>query len=110
FDRQHAGRGAELVAPPIDDSVLPLVSAAAMPHRDPTLVVPPGLPLERLGERLLRLALGDLLEGRDAHPAPARRRRLVIPNRHPILPGTARCAAPRGGSRWPSSTSGSHPS
>ena len=50
-----AGLAVAIVARPVDDPVLPLVAAAAMPGRDEALVVPaPGF-LERLGQALLGL-------------------------------------------------------
>src|SRR5437870_5374149 len=45
-------------------------------------MVPPGLAGELPGERPLGAAAGDLLERGDARPAAARRRRLVLADRH----------------------------
>src|SRR5205085_418199 len=61
----HRRRHGELVAPEIDDAVLPLVTAAAAAHRDVTVIVTTTALLQRLDERLLRLHARDLREIRD---------------------------------------------
>ncbi len=48
LDLAHRRRHRELVAPKIDDAVLPLVAAAATPHGDVTVIVAATRLLERL--------------------------------------------------------------
>src|SRR5206468_550461 len=61
----------------IDDSVAPLVAAAAVPHGESAALVPAALLAEGDCQRLLRLLLGDLGEGVAAGVAATRRGWLV---------------------------------
>ena len=65
LDRRHLGRNPGFVASKIDDSVAPLVTATAKTHRGAAFVVAATRAALALGELLLGLALGDLLERRD---------------------------------------------
>src|SRR5262249_11230314 len=58
LDMSDRGRLAvAIVPPPVDDPVLPLVPAAAVPRRDESLVIPTPRLLEGLGQALLGLLI-----------------------------------------------------
>src|SRR5206468_8355102 len=80
--RQHLRRLAQAIALPVDAAIEPLGPAAAVARGDAALVIAPGLLCQRLGQALLRLLLGDLLEGVAGHPATGRRGGLVLLDRH----------------------------
>src|SRR5262249_32083096 len=82
LDRGHLGRNAVLAALEVDDPVAPLVAAALVARRDPPVDVPAAGLLDRRRQRLLGLALRDLLEGRDGHEAATGAGRLVLLQRH----------------------------
>src|SRR5262245_14658242 len=66
FDRRHLRRNAALVALEVDDAVHPLVATAAPPGRQLATVVAPAGPMQRLGQRLVRLRfshIGEHLDG-----------------------------------------------
>src|SRR6266550_490590 len=85
FDRRHARRDGELVAPEVDAPVLPLVPAAHIPARDVALVVAPTRPPQRLEQCLLRLRLGDFGEVGDRAKARGRRHRPKLSDSHLAL-------------------------
>ena len=71
-----------LVALEIDDAIQPLVPAAAPPRRQLAVVVAAAGAVQRLDERLVRLARRDIVERLDRLKPPARRRRFVFSDRH----------------------------
>src|SRR5919201_4592863 len=82
LDRRDLRRHAVLGPLEIDPAETPLVPAAMMAGCHAAARVPATLLRHRLEQALLRGRLRDLLEGRDGHEAPARRRRLVPAYRH----------------------------
>src|SRR5690349_4112785 len=106
LDLLHRRRHAELVAPEIDDAVLPLVAAASTAHGDVTVIVAAAALFQRLDERLLRLLARDLREIRDGTEPCARRDRSELTNRHSIYLSLRRSEScrPRRASRRPSSS------
>src|SRR5512139_1828931 len=85
LDGGDPGRYVHLVPPEIDDAVLALVPAPAVPDGDLPEIVPPPAPLQALGERPLGLLGGQVLRGEDRHPAAARGGRLVLSDSHGSL-------------------------
>ena len=67
LDGGDAAGNAQLVALEVDDAVVALVAAAAVPHGDAARVVAPGLLADGLEQAALRLGAGDLLVGGDRH-------------------------------------------
>jgi hypothetical protein len=82
FDRRHERGNTGLVAPEVHDAVAPLVAATHEADARAALVVAAAGALDGLRERLLRGALGELLEGQHGHEAPAGRRRFELLERH----------------------------
>src|SRR4051812_15249961 len=82
LDRGHLRRDPVLAALEVDDPVAALVAAALVARGDPAVDVPAAGLLQRRGQRLLRLRLRDLVEGRDRHEAAAGARRLELFERH----------------------------
>src|SRR5207244_4117205 len=70
----------------VHDPVPALGPAALVACRDPAVRVPPGLVATLGDEGLLGRGAGELVEARHARAAPARRRRLVLANRHRLFP------------------------
>ena len=71
LDRRDLPRNVLLVALEIDDPVEPLVPAAAPPRRELAVVVAAAGAVQRLDERLVRLARRDVVERLDRLKAPA---------------------------------------
>jgi hypothetical protein len=67
LDRRDAGRHAGLVPLPVDDAVEALVAGSLVADRQLALAVATGAANEPLGERLVRLVGGDLVERRAGH-------------------------------------------
>src|SRR5207247_3358903 len=93
-----------LLALEVDDAVAALVPAALVPCRDPPPVVAAALLRQLRGQRLLRLALRDLLERRNGHAPPTCGSGLVPTDGHQVLskslerseesnPARGKCAA-----------------
>jgi hypothetical protein len=61
LNRGDLARDADLVALEVNDAVVPLVALPAVAHRDAPDVVAPVRALLVLGQRLVRLADGDLV-------------------------------------------------
>jgi hypothetical protein len=58
------------------------VTTAPMIRRHPTRIVAPAMTLERLAQAFVGRFLGDLIEGEAGPKAHARRRGLIVLNRH----------------------------
>ena len=82
LDGDHLPGDVALVALEVDHAVVPLVPAAAPSGRQLAVVVPAARLAQRLGQRLVRLGGGDLLEHLHRLEAAAGGRRLVFANRH----------------------------
>src|SRR5262249_158056 len=83
LDRIDLGRHAVFVATEIDQTQVPLVTAAAMTRGDPALIVAATLAPLGSEQALLRLrARRELSEVADARPAAAWSRRIVSANTH----------------------------
>src|SRR6478672_3699465 len=82
LDRGDAGGHAHLVALEVDPAVVLLLPSAAMADREATLVVPARTAFLRLEKGLVGLLGRDFLERRASHLPEARRRGLVVTQRH----------------------------
>src|SRR5437762_539571 len=80
FDVGDLGGHAVLVATEVHDPVPALGPPALVACRDPAVRIPSGLVTPLGDEGLLGRGAGELVEGRHARAAPARRRRLVLAN------------------------------
>src|SRR5262249_52110224 len=85
LDRLDRGGDVLLVPLEVDDAIEPLVPAPALPRRDFTLVVAPTGAMQVLGQRAIRLARRDLVEGERRLAANARRCRVVFAYGHQSL-------------------------
>ena len=82
FDRRYFRRNIELVALEIDHPVVALVTAAAPPRCQLTMIVPAAGAAKRLHERLVRLARRDVVERLHVLESTSGRRGLVFSNSH----------------------------
>ena len=103
LDRRDLAGNVELVALEVDDAVVALVTAAAPPRRELAAVVAAARSLERLDQRLVRLGRRDLVERLHALEPAARRRRLVVANRHDAILRSTRLRGTPAPSRRPCS-------
>src|SRR5688572_1597956 len=85
LDRLDRADDVLLVALEVDDAVEALVAAAAPPRRHLALVVPSARAVQVLGQRPVRLARRDLVEGQGRLAPEARRGRIVFAYRHGVL-------------------------
>jgi hypothetical protein len=84
----------DLVSLKIYDTVPFGVSAPTMAHRDPTVVISTAFFSDRGQKRTLRLALGNLFVGLDAHETPTRRRGIIFLDSHcSVLPSELNAGA-----------------
>ena len=107
LDGRHPPRHVALVALEVDDAIRALVPAAPLPNRDAAPVVAAAGLGQRLGQGLVRLRLGDLVESLHRLEAPPRRRRLVLAYGHrpaTRLPGTRARSRRRAAGCRPSSS------
>src|SRR5690606_19385643 len=93
LDVRDLGRHAVLVHPlEVDQPVLALVPTALVARGHSAVDVPAALVVQWAQQRLLRRRPGHLGEVSDAGAAPARRRWLVLANRHVLHPSADRSA------------------
>ena len=96
LDRRDLRRDIVFVALEVDDSVHPLVAAAAPPRSELSAVVAAARLMQRLDERLVRLGRCDIVERLNGLKPRPRRRRVVFANRHDYAPSR------NSGIFWPS--------
>ena len=82
LNRRHLRRDVALVTLEVDHAVHPLVTAAAPPRGQLAAIVAAARAMQRLDERLVRLRRGDVVEDLHRLEPLARRRRVVLSNRH----------------------------